>query len=112
MKSQQGTTTSQLQHFTCIHTRQTREDQQNHRCEEHSIPNDIYLVQRDEFAEKPSKASQQYRQMKLDERFFHQVQSTPILPMNTKAIMPMTRLMIPTVSPVLAISFCWMRPVE
>ena len=69
MQAQQGSAAAQFQKLPPAHLRQAREHQQDETGEQHAIPHNIDLVQRDQFAKQTRKACQQHAEMQLQEAF-------------------------------------------
>jgi hypothetical protein len=69
VQAQQGTTDHQMPQLATADTRKAGEDQQDQGREEHAVPRDIYLAQRDELAEESRKSGQHHREMELNECF-------------------------------------------
>lgn len=65
MESQQGAAPCYLQKLLPSHPWQAREHEQDEGGEEHAVPHDVNLVERDEFAEQAGEAGKQHAEMKF-----------------------------------------------
>jgi hypothetical protein len=67
VQSKESAASGSLHDLAPSHTRTTSEHNQYHRGEQHAIPHDVNLVERDELAEKAGEARQEHAQMQLYE---------------------------------------------